>query len=156
MGRGDGVRSLLLALLFVGVPAACGGWDPPPPPFDLDAPLRAELGIPSEVTIHRITLGGRGATDHVVPLRTEAAPGDVLHVLSADRRIQTFTFVRSALPPGGAEFLERTRQDASPPLMEAGSSWVLSLDDAPEGEYPFVVQGHGDPVRGVLDIRRRR
>lgn len=132
------------------------GQEPPPPPVDLDAPLRVELGIPPGVPIHRITLGGRGSRDRVTPLRTEAAPGDVLHILSADRRIQTFRFVLEGSPPEWQRFLEETGQLGSPPLTDVGSALVLSLEDAPEGEFPFVVEGHGDPVRGVVDIRRRR
>lgn len=146
----------LLALLVPLVLLPGCGQDPPPPPVDLDAPLRAELGIPADVPIHRITLGGRGSRDRVTPLRTEAAPGDVLHVLSADRRIQTFRFVTEGTPPEWQHFLEETGQLGSPPLTDVGSAWVLSLEDAPQGEFPFVVEGHGDPVRGVVDIRRRR
>ena len=141
-------------LLFLLLPACFQ--EPPPPPVDLDAPLRLELGIPADVPIHRITLGGRGSRDRVTPLRTEAAPGDVLHILSADRRIQTFRFVLDGAPPEWQEFLQETGQLGSPPLTDVGSALVLSLEDAPEGEFPFVVEGHGDPVRGVVDIRRRR
>jgi len=121
----------------------------------MDAPLRVELGIPSSTPIHRITLGGRGSEDRVIPLRTEAVAGDVLVILSVDRRVQTFTFDEGALPPGGADFLRRTGQMASPPLTDAGSRWVLSLEGAPVGEYPFEVRGHGDPVRGLVLIRSR-
>jgi len=157
--RGPGKERLpgapvsLLLLLLAGV--SCGG-DPPPPPFDLDAGLREELGIAAGVPIHRITLGGRGSRDRVVPLRTEARPGDVLHILSADRRIQTFRFLAEGAPEGAMAFLERTGQVGSPPLADVASAWIVSLEGAPEGEYPFLVEGHGDPVRGVVDIRRRR
>ena len=143
------------SLLLVLAGAACGG-DPPPPPFDMDAGLREELGIPVDIPIHRITLGGRGSRDRVIPLRTEARPGDVLHVLSADRRIQTFRFVSDGAPAGAMAFLERTGQVGSPPLADVGNAWIVSLEGAPEGEYPFVVEGHGEPVQGVVDIRRRR
>lgn len=147
------LRGTMLAGLVL-LPGCLG--DPPPPPVDIDAPLRAELGIDPGVPIHRITLGGRGSQDHVVPLRVEGSPGDVLHVLSADRRIQTFSFVDAALSPEALEFLETTGQMGSPPLTDVGSAWVLSFEGAPDGEYPFVVRGHGEPVQGMVDIRRRR
>jgi len=140
-------------LLVAG--ASCGG-EPPPPPFDLDAGLREELGIHPDIPIHRITIGGRGSRDRVVPLRTEARPGDVLHILSADRRIQTFRFLPEGAPEGAMGFLERTGQVGSPPLSEVGNAWIVSLEGAPEGGYPFLVEGHGDPVQGVVDVRRRR
>lgn len=92
----------------------------------------------------------------MVPLRTEAAPGDVLHVLSADRRIQTFHFDLDSLSPEQVRFLTETGQAGSPPLTDAGSRWVLSFQGAPEGVYPFVVLGHGEPVRGRVELRRRR
>lgn len=151
-GTGRRLRSLAVAagVLVLG----CG--EPPPPPFDLDAPLRVELGIPAGVPIHRITLGGRADQDHVVPLRVEGAPGDVLHVLSADRRIQYFSFDSGRLDEQQRAFLERTHQMESPPLTDPGSRWVLSLEGAPEGDYPFTVVGQGEPVHGVVDIRRRR
>lgn len=146
-------RALLVAAVVLLI---TGCVEPPPPPFDFEAPLREELGIAAGVTIHRITLGGRGADDRVVPPRVEGSPGDVLHVLSVDRRIQTFTFDVDRLTPEQRGFLERTRQVGSPPLTDAGSRWVISLEGAPEGEYPFVVLGQGAPVGGVVDIRRRR
>lgn len=149
-GRGRARLAAFVVLLL----SACG--EPPPPPFDFEAPLREELGIADGVPIHRITLGGRGAEDRVVPSRVEGAPGDVLHVLSVDRRIQTFTFDPEGLTPEQKGFLVRTGQMGSPPLTDAGSRWVISLEGAPEGEYPFVVLGQGEPVRGVVDIRRRR
>jgi hypothetical protein len=136
--------------LFLG----CG--EPPPPPFDFEEPLRQELGIDPGVPIHRITLGGRGADDRVVPLRVEGAPGDVLHVLSVDRRVQTFAFEAEGMSAEQKDFLERTGQVGSPPLTDAGSRWVVSLEGAPEGDYPFVVMGQGEPVRGMVDVRRRR
>ncbi len=143
-----------LGLLPVCLLAGCG--EPPPPPFDYEASLRLELGIDAGTPIHRVTLGGRGSDDRVVPLRVEAAPGDVLHVLSADLRIQTFSFDLEALDADQQGFLERSSQVGSPPLTDPGSRWVVSLEGAPEGEYPFIVLGHGDPVRGAVDVRRRR
>jgi len=142
-------RLLFLLLGLVG----CA--DPPPPPVDLDASLRAELGISAGVPIHRFTLGGRGADDRVVPSLVEAAPGDVIHFLSADRRVQTVTFGGEGLGAEAEAFLRRTGQLASPPLVDAGSRFVLSLEGAPLGRYPFRVEGHGDPVGGVVVVGRR-
>jgi hypothetical protein len=37
-----------------------------------------------------------------------------------------------------------------PPLLSEGSAWVVSLSDAPPGEYPFGCTMHGG--RGVIRV----
>lgn len=122
-----------------------------PPPSDQD--LRDSLAIPPEVTIHRITLGGRGAAEHVVPTRIDVAPGDVVQFLNVDRRIHTVSFEVDSLGAEGRRFLTETAQLESPPLLTAGSRFVVTFRDAPSGVYPFRSEGPGGSGRGRIVVR---
>ncbi len=144
MGR-RGFLFLLPALL-----ALPGCIPEPPPPSDPE--LRAELGIPDEVPIHRFDLSGAGDATRVVPPLHEIREGDVVQFVVVDHRVHLLRFDLAALPPGGREFLEGTRQDAFPPLVDRGSRIVLTFEGAPEGRYPFTVEGSGPPVRGEVVV----
>lgn len=69
-----------------------------------------------------------------------------------DRRVHAIVFRGDSLSAPAGEFLERTGQAASPPLMDPASRFVVSFEDAPPGAYPFTSQGHGDPVAGMIRV----
>lgn len=122
----------------------------PLPPTDPE--LRAELGIPDAVPIHRIDLSGRADFIRVIPRLTEAGPGDVVQLVVLDHRVHLIRFREELLRPDQVEFLRVTSQARFPPLVEQGSRLVLSFEGAPAGDYSFQVEGNGPPVEAVIRV----
>jgi plastocyanin len=122
----------------------------PLPPTDPE--LRAELGIPETVPIHRIDLSGRGDFTRVIPQLTEAGPGDVVQFVVLDHRVHLVSFRDELLRPDQIEFLRATSQARFPPLVEQGSRLVLSFEGAPAGDYSFYVEGNGPPIEAVIRV----
>jgi len=110
------------------------------------------LGLSADAHLHRITLGGRGAEEHAVPTRVEAAPGDAVEFRTVDYRVHTVRFISDTLASDVRAFLESTGQEASAPLVFRGSRFILKLTDAPPGAYVFESEGHGGVARGVIDV----
>ncbi len=54
------------------------------------------------------------------------------------------------LTPEQQSFLARTGQEASAPILERDHAWVLTLEGAPAGYYPFVCLIHD--ADGVLHV----
>jgi plastocyanin len=76
------------------------------------------------------------------PARVEAAPGDYVRFTAGDGGGHAIVFPEDRLTPQAREFLERTGQLRSPPLIHQGASWVITLEDAPAGAYPFRCSTH--------------
>lgn len=138
-------------MVLAGASATSCSSKAPPPPSDQE--LRDSLGIPPEVTIHRITLGGRGGAEHVVPSVIEVARGDLVQFLNVDRRVHTISFQADSLSPAARRFLTETSQMESPPLLTAGSRFVVTFRDAPVGAYPFRSEGPGEGRSGRILVR---
>jgi len=138
--------SLLLSLGLFG----CRGTESEEPA--VSEAERQVLGLPPGAVIHRVTLGGRGADEHAVPARLDAAPGDAVEFRTVDHRVHTLRFVLDSLAPEVSSFLVATGQDESPPLVSRGSRFILRLADAPVGRYLFVPEGHGGSARGIVQV----
>jgi plastocyanin len=110
------------------------------------------LGLGSGARLHRVTLGGRGAEEHAVPTLVGALPGDAVEFLSVDHRAHTVAFLRDSLSSDVLAFLESTNQLSGPPLVTRGSHFVLRLQDAPSGRYPFISEAHGGTAHGVIEV----
>lgn len=87
------------------------------------------------------------------PLRVQAAPGDYIRFTAADRGGHALVFATHGLEPAAREFMERTGQLRSPPLITEAASWVITLVDAPPGTYPFHCTTHN--AAGVLTVTAR-
>lgn len=88
---------------------------------------------------------GVALVDVLVRFNTPLAPdtarvkqGDVVRFVTGDARPHAIAFEADRLTPESMAFLERTDQLRGPPLIAEGSSWVVSLADAPPGIYSFV------------------
>jgi plastocyanin len=110
------------------------------------------LGLPAGAQLHQITLGGRGAEEHVVPTRIEASPGDAVEFRTVDHRVHNVSFIADSLTLEVHAFLESTGQMASPPLVSRGSRFILRLQNAPSGRYLFRSEGHGGVALGVVQV----
>lgn len=84
------------------------------------------------------------------PVRAQARPGDVVRFTAGDARMHAIAFDGDRLPPDARAFLDRSSQLRGPPLMAAGTQWVVNLAGAPPGEYPFTCITHG--VHGSLTV----
>jgi hypothetical protein len=71
---------------------------------------------------------------------------------TVDHRLHWVTFPPDSLPPPLAAYLAATGQGESPPLHSRGSRFIILLEGAPPGRYPFVSQGHGGIAHGVINV----
>lgn len=121
-------------------------------PSVLNADEARALGLSPGARLHQVTLGGRGSEEHAVPALIQADPGDAVEFRSVDHRVHTVTFPPDSLTPEVRAFLESTGQANSPPLVFRGSRFIVKLENAPKGRYPFVSEGHGGTARGAVEV----
>jgi plastocyanin len=95
----------------------------------------------------------RGASGEFEPDPVQAGSGDYVRFTADDRGGHAIVFAGALLQPDAREFLQRTGQLRSPPLITAGASWVITLDGAPAGEYPFHCTTHD--AAGTLTVAPR-
>jgi plastocyanin len=88
-------------------------------------------------TVHDVRLSGAGATDSIAPATIRAAPGDAVRFTVADGRPHALAFIADSLDAPVRAFLESTGQLRGPPLVNQDASWVILLQGAPPGRYPF-------------------
>jgi plastocyanin len=146
--QGAGPGALLWALALL-VPL--GGCETPPalrPPPELELEGRSVTLAPGteilEVRLHAT------ATRQIDPDSVSGRPGDVVRFVAADALTHVVAFDEASLGPEQRAFLATKQQQRSPPLLSAGSTWVVSLEDAPAGSYPFVCLTHGG--KGTLFV----
>jgi plastocyanin len=142
----------ILAAWALALPACSGGSDTSLRP---DSLLRAELGLTDADQVHRVAISG-GSQETLSALSVEIAPGAWVEFVTLDWRVHEIRFESDSLPPEARAFLERTDQVASHPLLTKDERFVLSFEGAPDGRYPFVVEGNGAPARGVVVVRSKR
>jgi plastocyanin len=120
------------------------------PVSDRTLPLDKDT-IQLEASVNLIDVRIRtGQASHFAPDTIRAHAKDVLRFTSADALTHAVLFDAAGMTAGMREFLERTSQLRGPPLLSAGSSWVLNLDGAPVGVYPFTCLGHN--AHGALIV----
>lgn len=142
------MRLLLVALTLI----AAGSCEPPPDPDTLpDELLQAELGLTATDRVHRVELSG-GETEQAHPVMVSIEPGSHVEFVTSDWLIHEVIFERDSVGGDGWDFLERTDQTASPPLIDKESRYVLSFVGAPTGRYPYRIEGNGGPGRGVIVV----
>lgn len=93
--------------------------------------------------VHDIAIAGVGATDSIHPGTVRVRPGDAVRFSVADRRPHALTFIADSLTGPARTYLERTQQLRGPPLVNEGAAWIVVLDGAPPGRYPFYCRSHG-------------
>ena len=95
----------------------------------------------------------RDAGGDFEPASVEAKTGDVVRFTAGDDGGHAIVFDGAALTGSAREYLERTGQLRSPPLIARGSAWVITLDGAPAGEYPFRCSTHDSSGRLTVAAR---
>lgn len=116
-----------------------------------DELLKEELGLTDYDEVHRIAVTG-GDFERVEPSEVRVRPGAYVQFMTTDWRVHEVLFEVDSLSAEARRFLESTDQVASPPLLRKESRFVVWFDDAPEGRYPFVVEGNTGPGRGVVVV----
>jgi plastocyanin len=134
---------LLLALQLV----ACDG--PVPgraPDLELDdGTIRLSPGARvHDVEVRLVEQGEFG------PEEVRARPRDAVRFIAADARTHAIVFDAAVLDAAAREFLSATDQLRGPPLISPGATWIILLEGAPAGEYPFVCLTHGGEGRLVV------
>lgn len=118
-----------------------------------DQVLEDELGLTDRDEVHRITVTG-GDFEQVEPPEVQIEPGAYVEFFTTDWRVHEVIFELDSLGAEARRFLEDTDQVASPPMLRRESRFVVSFGDAPEGRYPFVVEGNTAPGRGAVVVSR--
>ena len=118
-----------------------------------DSILRTSLGLSDRDAVHRVRVAAVGTAEVAEPARVSAEPGAWVSFQGGDARGHVVRFDTLALAPAAVAWLRDTDQVESPPLLTTDARWVVSFQDAPEGDYPFVVEGSGRTGRGRIEIR---
>ena len=113
-----------------------------------------EVQLPEGARRHDVALHGVGAQDEVSPTSVNAQAGDAIAFNAEDAVTHSIVFLADRLDTAQVAFLEHSGQTRGPPLLTEGSSWVVSLDGAPAGDYPFACALHGG--QGVIHVGAQR
>ena len=143
------------AALAMATAAACSRPPGPDPALQPDSVLRAELGLGDADQVHRVEIRG-GAQEQLAPAEIQVPQGHWVEFVTADWRVHEVRFEVDSLDADALDFLAGTDQVDSPPLIELGARFVVSFADAPEGRYPYLVEGNALPARGVVVVLPKR
>lgn len=150
---GIDARIPLILLVLAMAATACGRSEPvEEAAHDPHHELRERFDLAADREIHRVTIGGRGSREHLVPPLLTVRPGAIVEFVPVDGRVHTIRFAADSLPLDARLFLQRTSQLESPPLVDRSSRFVLTFDGAPEGRYGYLVEGPGGAARGVVVV----
>lgn len=142
--------STILALLcLLPLAAACDSRHPP------DQLLRDSLGIEGSDEVYRVRLEARDGREVAEPATTEIPPGALVEFVSTGRLVRMVAFREEELAAGPAEFLRRTDQLRSAPLVMDDARFVVSFREAPPGRYPFRAEGNYGTTDGVIVVREQ-
>jgi hypothetical protein len=125
-----------------------------PPELQPDDVLRSELGLTESDEVHRITLMG-SHREEADPPEVTVPPTAWVEFVSSDWRVHEVRSEADSLSSEALRFLLSTGQMESPPLVHRDARFVVSFREAPEGRYPFRVEGNGAPGRGVVVVLAR-
>ncbi len=134
---------------------ACGREEKAAPAFPPDSVLRTQLGLTDADEVHRVSITG-GEEEALDPAEVAVPPGAWVEFVTTDWRVHQLRFESDSLDAGRLAFLVDGDQMDSPPLIDRDARYVVSFAGAPEGRYPYVVEGNGAPAHGVVVVLTRR
>lgn len=140
--RFAGMATCLLAL------AACQPAESDLPP---DRRLQSQLGLDPRDRVHEVMVSA-SATGVPEPRETVVLAGDYLQFVMADSWVHELVFESDSLSAEALAFMTDLDQMASPPMVSRGSRFVVSFVGAPEGRYPFRVEGGHAPAHGAIVV----
>lgn len=124
-----------------------------PPELQPDPALRAALGLDEHDAVHVVQVRARGVDEIAEPSRVTLEAGAWVSFRGGDARGHVVRFDTLALGPAARAWIRERDQIESPPLLTPASRWVVSFEEAPAGEYPFVVEGGGVTGGGQIEVR---
>lgn len=110
------------------------------------------IELPAGVDLHDVAVRTGEQYRDFEPRQVQARPGDYFRFTTRDSRTHAIVFEPG--DPAVRNWLESTGQLRSPPLVTNGASWVISLEKAPLGSYPFRCLVHDDA--GTLTVGAER
>jgi plastocyanin len=113
--------------------------------------LRATFGLTAQDRVYRVTVTG-GEIERAEPAALSIEAGAYVEFISTDWMVHEILFDTIGLAPEQREYLERTDQMHSPPLIDRGSRYVLSFVNAPPGRYGFRLEGNGRASLGAIVV----
>jgi plastocyanin len=126
----------------------CGDRAPEPAVLELGADT---ITLAPGVSIIEIGIGD--AEGDFEPTTATAYVGDVLRFTARDMGSHAVVFMEQGLAPEARAFLESSGQLRGPPLLDAGTAWIVSLEGAPAGAYPFRCVTHSADGRLTVEPR---
>ena len=145
-----GLRGRRPGLLFGVLLALACGDDGDTAPRDVVRLDEGEVQLPAGARRHDVQLEGVDAQQEVQPAAVDAQSGDAISFNAADGITHSIVFLADQIDSAQAGFLDRTGQMRGPPLLSEGSTWIVSLSEAPAGEYRFACALHGGT--GVIRV----
>lgn len=139
----------LAAAALIVLVSACRVPDSEPGPDDV---LRRQLGLGDGDRVRTVRISGGPAERAEPALLDSVTVGTWVQFVTDDWFVHEVAFERDSLGTDARAFLERTDQLASPPLLHQDARFVVSFADAPEGRYPYLLEGNGSPGRGVIVV----
>lgn len=152
--RSAGPIAFWVIAAFALVHGACRE-EGPPPAFPPDSVLRTELGLTDADEVHRVSVTG-GERETVDPREVRVPPGAWVEFVTTDWRVHQVRFESDSLDAARLAFLVESDQVDSPPLLDRDARFVVSFAGAPEGRYPYVVEGNGAATHGVVVVLTKR
>ena len=122
-----------------------------PEAYRPDLLLQEELGLTEDDEVHRVELTG-AASERATPDSVLVHVGGWVEFFSADWRVHEVHFGRDGLAGEAVAFMEETDQLSSPPLVDRGARFLIDMEGAPPGRYPYRVEGNGPPGHGVVVV----
>jgi plastocyanin len=138
--------------LFFLLLSACdreGGADAGPRVLEL---THDTIQLPDSVKLIDVKVR-REASGDFEPASLQARQNDMVRFTAADRAGHAIAFDGATLAADARAYLERTGQLRGPPLITTDAAWVITLDGAPAGQYPFRCVTHD--LAGTLTVTPR-
>jgi plastocyanin len=110
--------------------------------------------LPLGARIHDLVVRYQATAGEFGPQEVEVHVGDVLRFTAIDAGSHALTLDSHTNTGLVRDFLDRTGQRRSPPLLHAGATWIVSLDQAPTGEYVVYCVTHSDSARIEVTLNR--
>ena len=111
------------------------------------------ITLPEGTRVFDIEASAPGGSGSLRPSNVEVSVGDVVRFIATDGQPHAFVFEPDSSAGALSAFLETSGQMRSPPLVSRDSRWIVSLEGAPTGTYPFRCLTHN--ARGLLMVVAR-
>jgi plastocyanin len=137
---------------FVLIVALLAGCKRPDPRLQPEQLLRDSLSLGDDDRVHRVQLVTSGNREAPDPAVLDVQPGDYVQFVTGDHRVHAISFHLDSVSAQAADFLRKSGQEGSPPMVVPESRFVVTFADAPPGRYPFVVVGNGEQGHGEIRV----